>query len=216
MSEVTGARRGQASRGEKALGGPTEQGFSQARAGDSVRAAWPAPPGGGVGAEHRAPLGVTVQKRACAGSRGHTSSALREDKRIGFLEFLEGVRSISGWLDTGSGAGSLLDVACCGEEHTPVGSQGTALGSRQRGTRRRTGSASSVGGPSPSRAAPDGPLRVDCRACTQLRGGRGHWGQSWTRMGPDADGGPGVNREPDGERGEGLAHPQSGSCDWFL
>lgn len=97
MSEVTRAQRGQASRGEKALGGPTEQGFSQARAGDSVRVAWPAPPGGGVGAEYRAPLGVAVQeKRACAGSRGHTSSALREDKWIGFLEFLEGIRSISG------------------------------------------------------------------------------------------------------------------------
>lgn len=35
-------------------------------------------------------------------------------------------------------------------------------------------------------------------------------------MGPDVDGGPGVNGETDGERGEGLAHPQSGSCDWFL
>ena len=97
VSEVTGARRGQASCEEKDLGGPTEQGFPQAPAGDLVRAAWPAPPGGGAGAECGPLLGVAGQeKRACAGTRGRTWSALRENKRIGFLEFLEGVRSISG------------------------------------------------------------------------------------------------------------------------
>lgn len=98
VSEVTRARHGQASRREKALGGPAERrALPRHGRGLWVQAAWPAPPGRGAGAERGTPLGVAGQeKRACAGSRARTLLGLRENKQMGFLEFFEDIRRISG------------------------------------------------------------------------------------------------------------------------